>query len=72
MPRGASALYRVVGVLTTFLAMAQGLRCYVGKRESHKLQGCNSIDIWNLRLELGCKLRQGLRTCLGTRFLAVG
>ena len=34
--------------------------------------GCNSIDIWNLRLELGCKLRQGLRTRLGTRFLALG
>ena len=27
--------------------------------------GCNSIDIWNLRLELGRKLRQGLRTRLG-------
>ena len=23
-------------------------------------QGCNSIDIWNLRLELGRKLRQGV------------
>ena len=22
-----------------------------------RLQGCNSIDIWNLRLEIGCKLR---------------
>ena len=29
--------------------------------------GCNSIDIWNLRLELGRKLRQGLRTRLGRR-----
>ena len=36
------------------------------------VQGCNSIDIWNLRLELGRKLRQELRTRLGTRFLAVG
>ena len=35
-------------------------------------QGCNSIDIWNFRLELGRKLRQELRTCLGTYFLAVG
>ena len=35
-------------------------------------QGCNSIDILNLRLELGRKLRQGLRTSLETRFLAVG
>ena len=34
--------------------------------------GCNSIDIWNLRLDLGHKLRQGLRTYLGTRFLVVG
>ena len=24
--------------------------------------GCNSIDTWNLRLELRCKLRQRLRT----------
>ena len=24
--------------------------------------GCNSIDIWDLRLELGRKLGQGLRT----------
>ena len=30
--------------------------------------GCNSIDIWNLRLELRRKLRQGLRT----HFLIVG
>ena len=28
-------------------------------------QGCNSIDILNLRLELRHKLRQGLRTRLG-------
>ena len=35
-------------------------------------QGCNSIDMWNLRLESGLKLRQGLRMRLGTRFLAVG
>ena len=28
---------------------------------------CNSIDIWNFRLELGRNLRQGLRTCLGRR-----
>ena len=28
--------------------------------------GCNSMDIWNLRLELGRKLRQGLRTSLAT------
>ena len=34
--------------------------------------GCNSIDIWNLRLELGRKLRQGLRTGLGTHFLFWG
>ena len=34
--------------------------------------GCNSIDILNLGLELGRKLRQGLRKRLGTRFLAVG
>ena len=34
-------------------------------------QGCNSIEMWNLRLELGRKLRQKLRTRLGTRFLAV-
>ena len=34
--------------------------------------GRNSIDIWNLRLELGRKLRQGLKMLLGTRFLAVG
>ena len=34
--------------------------------------GCNSIDIWNLRLELGRKLGQGLRTRLGTRFPLVG
>ena len=34
--------------------------------------GCNSIDIWNLMLEFRHKLRQGLRTCLGTRFLAMG
>ena len=34
--------------------------------------GCNSIDIWNLRLQLGRKLGQGLRTCLETHFLAVG
>ena len=27
--------------------------------------GCNSIDIWNLRLEVGRKVRQGLRTHLG-------
>ena len=27
--------------------------------------GCNSIDIWNLRLELGRKLRQWLRKRLG-------
>ena len=26
-------------------------------------QGCNSIDIGNLRIELEHKLRQGLRTC---------
>ena len=30
-------------------------------------QGCNSIDIWNLRLELRRKLRQGLRMRLGRR-----
>ena len=30
-------------------------------------QGCNSIEIWNSRLELGRMLRQGLRTCLGRR-----
>ena len=30
-------------------------------------QGCNSKDIWNLRLELGRKLRQMLRTRLGRR-----
>ena len=30
-------------------------------------QGCNSIDIWNLRLELGRKLRQGVRTLIGRR-----
>ena len=30
-----------------------------------KMLGCNSIDIWNLRLELRRKLRQGLRTRLG-------
>ena len=35
-------------------------------------QGCNSIDMWNLRLELGRKLRQGSRACLVTCFLAVG
>ena len=29
--------------------------------------GSNSIDIWNLRLELRRKLRQGLRTRLGRR-----
>ena len=29
--------------------------------------GHNSIDIWNLRLEIRCNLRQGLRTCLGRR-----
>ena len=34
--------------------------------------GCNSIDIRNLRLELGNKLRQGLRMRLGMHFLAVG
>ena len=28
-------------------------------------QGGDSLDIWNLRLELECKLRQELRTCLG-------
>ena len=33
--------------------------------------GCNSIDIWNLRLDLGRKLRCGLRTRLGMHFLAV-
>ena len=33
---------------------------------------CNSIDTLKLRLELGRKLRQGLRTLLGTHFLAVG
>ena len=37
----------------------------------HK-QGSNLIDIWNLRLELGHKLRQGLRMRLETHFLAVG
>ena len=31
-------------------------------------QGCDSRDIWNLRLELGRKLRQGLRTRLGLLF----
>ena len=35
-------------------------------------QGCNSIDIWILRLELRHKLRQGIRTRLGTRILALG
>ena len=35
-------------------------------------QGCNSIDIWNFTLELGLKLRQGLRTHLGPHFLIVG
>ena len=34
-------------------------------------QGCNSIEISILRLELGCKLRQGLRVRLGTHFLAI-
>ena len=29
-------------------------------------QGCNSIDIWNLRLELGHKFRHGSRTPLGS------
>ena len=33
-----------------------------------EILGCNSIDIWNLRLELG----QGLRASIGMRFLAVG
>ena len=36
-----------------------------------QLQGSDSIDIWNLGLELRCELRQGLRTRLVTRFLAV-
>ena len=36
------------------------------------LLGYNSVDIWNLRLEFGRKLRQGLRTHLGMHFLAVG
>ena len=31
------------------------------RRDSAQGQGCNSIDIWNLRLELGFKLRHGLR-----------
>ena len=35
-------------------------------------QGRNSIDIWNLRLELMHRLRQELRTHLGTHFLVVG
>ena len=35
-------------------------------------QGCNSIDIWILRLELRHKLGQGIRTHLRTRFLALG
>ena len=30
-------------------------------------QGCNSKDIWNLRIEIRRNLRQGLRTCLGRR-----
>ena len=32
-------------------------------------QGCNSIENWNLRFELGHKLRQGLRTRLGRRWI---
>ena len=32
--------------------------------------GCNSIDISNLRLELGFKLEQGLKTRLGMHSLA--
>ena len=33
------------------------------------MQGGNLIDIWNLRLELRLKLRQGLRTHLGNRLI---
>ena len=40
-------------------------------RGGERDQGCNSIDIWNLRLELGRKLGKGLRTRLGTRLLVV-
>ena len=40
--------------------------------EMEKIQGRNSIDIWNLRLELMHRLRQELRTHLGTHFLVVG
>ena len=43
-----------------------------GQRSHQQLQGCKSIDIMNLRLELDHKLRQGLRTRLEMRFLAVG
>ena len=35
------------------------------QRPQHDLQGCNSIDIWDLRLVLG----QGLRTRLGRRWI---
>ena len=29
-----------VTMLTMFLAVARGLRCYVGQRDSHKLEDC--------------------------------
>ena len=41
-------------------------------RGGERDQGRNSIDIWNLRLGIRQKLRKGLRTHLGTHFLAVG
>ena len=39
MPRSPLAL-SPVAVLTMFFAVAEGLRCYVGEKDSHKLQDC--------------------------------
>ena len=39
MTRGALE-FNPVAVLAMLLAVARGLRCYVGKRDSHKMQDC--------------------------------
>ena len=54
------------------LATEKSKSSELGSQVAKMNQGCNSIDILNLRLDLGRKLRHGLRMRLGMRFLAVG